>query len=116
VAPAAQTTTVQGGAAAAAANDPVGSDNAQQGRGYKKMHGHGHKKMHGHGQKHGSHSDMEGSAFADGSDMGVTGVGLQAIYSNSSLYRDRVGSVTRDVSRISRRAQLIDMYVCVSND
>jgi hypothetical protein len=51
-------------------NDLVGSDNAQQGRGYK-MHGHGHKKMHG------SHSDMEGGAFADGSDMGVTGVGLQ---------------------------------------
>jgi hypothetical protein len=41
------------------------------------MYGHGHK-MHGHGHKMygGSHSDMEGGAFADGSDMGVTGVGL----------------------------------------
>ena len=53
-------------------NDLVASHNAQQGRGHKKMHGHGHK-MYGHG----SHSDMEGGAFADGSDMGVTGVGLQ---------------------------------------
>jgi hypothetical protein len=41
----------------------------------KKMHGHGHQMMHGKG--HGTHSIMEGGAFADGSDMGVTGVGLQ---------------------------------------
>ena len=49
-------------------NDLVGSDNAQQGRGHKK----GHKS-----RKHGSQPDMEGGAFADGSDMGVTGVGLR---------------------------------------
>ena len=52
-------------------NDLVASHNAQQGRGH--MKGHGHKKGHGHG----SHSSLEGGAFADGSDMGVTGIGLQ---------------------------------------
>jgi hypothetical protein len=51
-------------------NDLVGSDNAQQGRGHKK----GHKSM-----KHGSQPDMEGGAFADGSDMGVTGVALRGL-------------------------------------
>jgi hypothetical protein len=40
-------------------NDLVASDNAQQGRGAR------------------SQGRMEGGAFADGSDMGVTGIGLQ---------------------------------------
>ena len=44
-------------------DNAVRARNAQQGGGHK---------MYG-----GSHSDMEGGAFADGSDMGVTGVGLQ---------------------------------------